>query len=711
MTLSSCTQLVVLLLSSQLFASTAFLSPGGIISSGISSHQNILAPKSRFARNRHVTFRHKRNKKGDEDEAEDFYSVDDQDWRAFRAKLVHDEPAQQQSHDSFTNTQHTNHYQADADCLPASGECDLDEIGQLYQPLDTKENVQHHHQQQHHQHQPYNARQSPFFQQINQHQQQEQHTSSSMDPSSQHWAYEAGPHIEQGAVLLGGVEKDFIGYGLRQQYFHKAAILVLDHDEVSFTKGIILNRPTDLELMDDMNPGARWKVWYGGDVQGLNSDRPDFVCLHSLQYRQAKQASIPVMKDIQWTSFENAKKLVHSGGARPEDFQVFCGYAGWGPGQLLSELDDHSWYMVAADSQTILKEMTMAAHSDPRDAGLETWTMLMRMIGRGKMADEVNGIFDDLMLKEWSRHHLLSQEHGGGAGPQTRFLQKVADVVIDVAGVFRKDPVNEMMDRASSAAQGQDMLVGDLVRAAPVEPPPFLLSDQELHKSVILILSDDEKYTVGAILNRPVARGMDLHTSRNAHTVNVPLRFGGQYSIQDSEPLLWIHRSESLRARGVGHPVGPAETNIWKCSGEDVTMAISQGYANPEDFFVITGVSVWTKDNPSNVRGMQGEIERGQFEIIPPYKADAVWEALSRQKPLTPENLENNVDNGDAAWTHGCKDRSDILPSINQRSGNLDQADTYVFKSHVSVSKLADVALRNWVATFLLGVRIPAVDS
>jgi hypothetical protein len=63
-----------------------------------------------------------------------------------------------------------------------------------------------------------------------------------LNPSQ--WAYDSGKVIEKGAVILGGVEQDF-GFGLRQQYFHKAVILVLDHDENRFTKGIILNRPSD----------------------------------------------------------------------------------------------------------------------------------------------------------------------------------------------------------------------------------------------------------------------------------------------------------------------------------------------------------------------------------------------------------------------------------------------------------------------------------
>jgi len=114
---------------------------------------------------------------------------------------------------------------------------------------------------------------------------------------SERWAYESGHVIEQGAVILGGVEQEF-GFGLRQQYFHKAAILVLDHDENKFTKGIILNRPSDRMLVDPENPQVKWRVWFGGDVQGLDSLIPDIVCLHSLKSEAASKVSVQVMKDI-----------------------------------------------------------------------------------------------------------------------------------------------------------------------------------------------------------------------------------------------------------------------------------------------------------------------------------------------------------------------------------------------------------------------------
>ena len=55
------------------------------------------------------------------------------------------------------------------------------------------------------------------------------------------WAYET-PLLEQGCVLLGGVEQEF-GFGLRQQYFHKCVLLLTQYDD-AFTRGVIVNRPS-----------------------------------------------------------------------------------------------------------------------------------------------------------------------------------------------------------------------------------------------------------------------------------------------------------------------------------------------------------------------------------------------------------------------------------------------------------------------------------
>jgi hypothetical protein len=85
---------------------------------------------------------------------------------------------------------------------------------------------------------------------------------------------------------------------------------VTDHIENVYTKGIILNRPTNLLLSDDDFVNAdgsplegssqdnKWKVWFGGEVNGILSDDPEIICLHSLDNEFADQESNVVMKGI-----------------------------------------------------------------------------------------------------------------------------------------------------------------------------------------------------------------------------------------------------------------------------------------------------------------------------------------------------------------------------------------------------------------------------
>ena len=78
--------------------------------------------------------------------------------------------------------------------------------------------------------------------------------------------------------------------------------------------------------------------------------------------------------------------------------------------------------MAATDSQIILSELQkLGRESDPRNAGLETWELLMGMIGRGNKVSMYetgdNGAFDDLMLREWAHEYLVFSD-GPGADPE-----------------------------------------------------------------------------------------------------------------------------------------------------------------------------------------------------------------------------------------------------------------------------------------------------
>jgi len=637
-----------------------------------------------------LSIRHAKSRDSDDDDNEDT-TVDDDDWRAFRAKLVMGE--KNANEDDGVSSQ------VEADCsneksgsttsdgkiddhvnqnlAPENG--DLDGIGSVFR--------------------------DEFVDAVRSESATEKKLNklTPLDPSQ--WAYDSGDVIEQGAVILGGIEQEF-GFGLRQQYFHKTVILVLDHSP-TFTKGIILNRPTDLTLEDDINLGLKWRVWFGGDVEGLNARHPDILCLHSLNDERATKASIPVMKDIQWTTFDNAKKLVKAGIASVSDFWVFVGYAGWGPAQLKGELERNSWYMVATDSQTLLKELARQSDgADPRDAGLETWALLMNMIGRSETAKQYYVEFDDLMLKEWAFSNLLSTAAGGGAGRQQRDPEE-----FDTSPEHVEKLLTILENRSEPSVEGA------LVSASGVDRSPFLLKKQEFHKSIVLILKDDKLATVGVILNRPSTKGIDIQVddlkSGGKKVVTIPMRFGGPYSIQGEEPLLWIHCSKLLRKSNIGHPVHNHKKNgIWKCTTKDVMKAVGEGIVPPEEFLVVSGVSVWPKQEGTE-QGIQGELELRNFEMVPEPAQDDMWSILLKQQVLLKNtNFIDSLKLSEEAWSctnsnkiSAMKEKQKMENPILGLGENFDEEDGYfVFKSNYKVSQLSDDALRGWCAVFLLGI-------
>jgi Uncharacterized ACR, COG1678 len=124
------------------------------------------------------------------------------------------------------------------------------------------------------------------------------------------WAYDSGGVIELGSLIVSHPVQDFACGGLRQQWFTKCVVLVVKDDR-RFTKGVIVNRNSlSYHVRSSssffLNPGERtnnslhqWTVYYGGDVQGIDSPETDYTCLHQLKGPLAQEWSLPVLKDIQ----------------------------------------------------------------------------------------------------------------------------------------------------------------------------------------------------------------------------------------------------------------------------------------------------------------------------------------------------------------------------------------------------------------------------
>jgi putative AlgH/UPF0301 family transcriptional regulator len=355
--------------------------------------------------------------------------------------------------------------------------------------------------------------------------------------------------------------------------------------------------------------------------------------------------------------------------------------------------------MVSTDSNTLLQELARQAQGvDPRDAGLETWTLLMKMMGKSELAEEYTDDFDDAMLKEWARLNLLSQAGGGGAGPQVR------SHLIPMRPMWKPIKYQKMWNIAS-----QKITPGTLLRASGDDRSPFLLEGQEYHKSIVLVLTLDENVSVGVLLNRPSSRGLDISIVEKekgrTRRVALPIRFGGQYAVKGTDPLLWLHNSPVLRQAKIGSPIGPELDGLFKCTADDVTKAMKMGLGTPDEFCVVTGVSVWLQGIQG---GLLGDVRDGKFEVVPTSQVDAVWSTLCQQEVMTRTNLVQTLVTADRAWRLGvAQDKSAAankpLPPIGGLGEGYDEEDdSVVFKTDWKLSDLCDDALRGWLAAFLL---------
>lgn len=479
--------------------------------------------------------------------------------------------------------------------------------------------------------------------------------------------------IETGTLILSQSTPKFGAGLLRHPFWHKAVILILEHEndnvqEESETLGVFLNRPTDLILRDD---GLSWNVWYGGPVHcGVpfaDSDTAELLCLHSLSSAAATSCSKKVVDDLYYTKFSDAKKLVRDGVAAVNDFLVFAGYCGWSEGQLQRELNEESWIATAADSGLILCELkSRTTQNMVQDAGMEIWSSFASRID--SIIDDKSSYqttFDDLLLNEWARDHLNYHRE-----KDTQTFTSNPDLHIKP---------------------------GMLLRAKTSPRSPFLLSDQDMHKSIILVVSENMYGTVGVILNIPSTKTVDLDTSNTSHPNSrtaLLMRYGGNYVVfgEGERPLLWLHCNDVLRESSVGIPFDEFNTQgVWECTADDVASSIRDGKASAQDFMVVSGGYIWVKDNDGQTGGMRGEVWDGKFEVVSNDHVQNVWDALLTQQIMTRESVDNNLATSSLAWN--------IAGNIEQ---NVERKLKTVFGSDVELHFLEDEARRRWVAKYVM---------
>ena len=162
---------------------------------------------------------------------------------------------------------------------------------------------------------------------------------------------------------------------LQDPNFARSVVLLCEYGPEG-AMGFVVNRPTGLRAAEavSLDPPAQTdsglELWNGGPVETHRG----FLLLGS----EATQGSEPIGDGFHLTaSLDVLRSLIET---TPDDLarrpcRLLLGYAGWGPGQLDSELAASSWLMAPADPRLVFE-------SDPDGM----WEQAIRGLGVDPMA-------------------------------------------------------------------------------------------------------------------------------------------------------------------------------------------------------------------------------------------------------------------------------------------------------------------------------------
>ena len=158
---------------------------------------------------------------------------------------------------------------------------------------------------------------------------------------------QAMPTIDAGKVLVSRPS-------LLDPNFKSTVVVLFQHERQGGTMGVVINRPSPAKLSDVVEKieGVRGRedvLWVGGPCQ------PNAVwVLHrraDLEERGSEVSSgifiggsPELLSTLLKTTMQNPASSV---------FRVVRGYAGWGPGQLASEIREGAWRVVEPEADVL----------------------------------------------------------------------------------------------------------------------------------------------------------------------------------------------------------------------------------------------------------------------------------------------------------------------------------------------------------------------
>jgi len=122
--------------------------------------------------------------------------------------------------------------------------------------------------------------------------------------------------------------------------FQRTVVLIVEHTEQG-AFGLVLNRPSETTVSEAVDELDRFVD--GDDTLFIGGPVSQSALIVLAEFDDAQQAALVAFEDIGVLG-------EHGGGALPETRRgrAFAGHAGWGPGQLDSELDQGDWILEPA---------------------------------------------------------------------------------------------------------------------------------------------------------------------------------------------------------------------------------------------------------------------------------------------------------------------------------------------------------------------------
>ncbi len=134
--------------------------------------------------------------------------------------------------------------------------------------------------------------------------------------------------------------------------FERTVVLLFEHDDSVGSAGVVLNRPTDVPVVDAIDgwgasAAAPGVVFVGGPVA-------DTAAIGVARRAPTTVEAPPWVRGAMQDLFDDLVVVDLAVDAAPVlsalgELRIWTGYAGWGPGQLRGELEAGAWWVVEAD--------------------------------------------------------------------------------------------------------------------------------------------------------------------------------------------------------------------------------------------------------------------------------------------------------------------------------------------------------------------------